>query len=144
MLEVGIEKEVAVMEPDMLRDPVILCASVITFPMVTPVPVTSSSVELPDVTENCVGVTLAVIEPVAILTMFPTDPVSTVMLNVELSPLVKVIVFKLTEAVVSKDPVGVDPPTPVNPLPSPINDPENWDASTDVACILYVDILYYS
>jgi hypothetical protein len=48
----------------------------------------------------------------------------------------------VNEAVVNKDPVGVDPPTPVNPLPSPINDPENSGASTDVACILYIDILY--
>jgi hypothetical protein len=36
----------------------------------------------------------------------PPEPVLTVIGNVEPSPLVKVIVFKLTEAVVSKEPVS--------------------------------------
>ena len=47
------------------------------------------------------------------------------MLKVEASPLVNVIVFKLTEAVVSNYPVSVDPPDiPVKPEPSPWKDPE--------------------
>jgi hypothetical protein len=37
----------------------------------------------------------------------PPDPVFTIIGKVEPSPLVKVIVFKLTEAVVNKEPVGV-------------------------------------
>ena len=44
----------------------ILWKSVIILPKVTPVPVTVSSVELPLITENCVGVTEAVTLPVAI------------------------------------------------------------------------------
>ena len=57
----------------------------------------------------------------------PPDPVFTVIRNVDPLPFVKVIVFKSTDAVVNSDPVGVDPPplVPVNPLPSPIKDPEN-------------------
>ena len=44
----------------------------------------------------------------------PPLPVSTVIGKVEPSPLVKVIVFNDTDAVVSKDPVSVLPPPPFN------------------------------
>jgi hypothetical protein len=81
-------------------------------------------------------------DPVEVATL-PPDPVFTVIGNVDPSPFVNVIVFKFTDAVTSNEPVDVDPPTPVNPLPFPINDPENCGASTDVAFITYVDMLYY-
>ena len=42
----------------------------------------------------------------------PLEPVFTVIGNVLPSPFVNVIVFKFTEAVVSRDPVFVEPPVP--------------------------------
>ena len=64
---------VTVKEPDMFKDPVILCLSVMALPIVVPVPVTVNSVVLPLTTENCVRETLAVTLPVAICDKLSPD-----------------------------------------------------------------------
>jgi hypothetical protein len=60
------EKLAAMTDPDTSNEPVTVCVSVITLPMVTPVPVTVNSVVLPLETVNCVAETDAVTLPVAI------------------------------------------------------------------------------
>ena len=64
-----------VMLPLTFNDPVIVWVSVITLPIVTPVPVTLNSVKLPLVTVNCVNETEAVTLPVDICDKFnPITP----------------------------------------------------------------------